>query len=223
MDKVIIVVDKLNTLHFDNYRTYLADTFIDALGRSGLAVKLTANWPLSTGTEQQQPNILGLFELYVVEYTSTITVLKEIVEAYAKELALSIYSVNEREDFGFQRVWSLGEQSPGMKMISLITRKREMSEEEFDQYWSNRHRQKALSYEIPLWRYQQNKIINYLEDSRPFDGISLLHFKQKIDFRNRWLKTPIQAISGAWDATRFMEFRESVTEKMVEVICIDNH
>ncbi len=220
MDKLVIVADELKSLGFQDCKSWVSELLVEALSTTVPIEKLAVNFPLLP-IDQQQPKILFLIELYVLNSLAAAEALAEVLARYEQDVKFSVYRVAEREDFGFERSWLLGEPSPSMKMVSLITRKQGMSVSEFDNYWSRQHRQKALSYDIPLWRYQQDTIVSCVGDSRQFDGVSLLHFKRSTDFRDRWLKTPLQAISGAWDATRFMNFSQSITEKMIEVIYRD--
>lgn len=136
---------------------------------------------------------------------------------------IEAYRVEENLPARYHISWNIGTASPGMRLISMIYKKDSLSKKEFSDYWHNQHAKVATSYTIPVWNYSQNTVTEILTANSPaFDGIAALHFKHKDDLKNRWLKTPLEAVRGPRDALNFMNMTNTRSQEMTETILKDS-
>ncbi|MCA9646577.1 MAG: EthD family reductase [Myxococcales bacterium] len=81
----------------------------------------------------------------------------------------------------YERAWPVGERSPGIKQISLIYRKPELTEDAFLRHWHLTHTPLALEVH-PLWRYLRGVVVEALsEGAPPYDAIVELQFREEED------------------------------------------
>lgn len=81
----------------------------------------------------------------------------------------------------YVRDWPLGERSPGLKQISLIHRKPELTLEAFLRHWHLIHTPLALEVH-PLWRYLRGVVVEALSADAPaYDAIVELQFREQED------------------------------------------
>jgi len=95
--------------------------------------------------------------------------------------------------------------SPGVKMISLMRRRPDLSREEFARHWTERHAPLALRHHVGLRDYTQNVVIESLtSDGADVDGIAELHFATWADFTDRFFDGPDGMRIIREDVARFM-------------------
>ncbi len=81
----------------------------------------------------------------------------------------------------YERDWPTGERSPGLKQISLIYKKPELTSEAFLRHWHLIHTPLALEVH-PLWRYLRGVVTKALnEGAPPYDAIVELQFREAED------------------------------------------
>ncbi|MEZ4374354.1 MAG: EthD domain-containing protein [Polyangiaceae bacterium] len=81
----------------------------------------------------------------------------------------------------YERAWPLGDRSPGLKQISLIYRKPELTQDAFLHHWHLVHTPLALEVH-PLWRYLRGVVLEALSEGAPaYDAIVELQFREEQD------------------------------------------
>lgn len=89
----------------------------------------------------------------------------------------ALYRVQEAIPLDYERTWKPGEPSPGLKQVTLFSRKRGMTYEEFVSYWHGTHTPLALEVH-PLFRYVRNVVTDSLTEGAPtYEGIVELSFR----------------------------------------------
>jgi len=167
---------------------------------------------LSTpGTEDGPRDFHGFVELWGPEPE-----LRTAVEAWP--FAASAWLVEERTPVTYDRAWSAGTPSPGLRMVSVLHRREGLSREEFAAYWRGPHTQVALSYTIPVWHYNQNLVTESLVGGANEDGFVGMHFESAAQLAGRWADHPAEATRGASDARQFMDTQHSPTLIAVETV-----
>jgi len=93
------------------------------------------------------------------------------VEAYRVEEALPV---------AYERTWPDGEPTPGVSLLTLFRRKRDLDDDTFLRRWHGGHT--PLSLEIhPLWCYVRNVVLHAEGDAEPWDGIVEEHFRRRAE------------------------------------------
>jgi uncharacterized protein (TIGR02118 family) len=91
---------------------------------------------------------------------------------------VGVYAVEEVVQKDYERTWSAGEASPGVKLLCSITRRPGMTHDDFLAHWRNNHGPLAVQHQPGFWHYVQNHIQEPLTEQTPYlDGIGVLHFR----------------------------------------------
>ncbi len=94
------------------------------------------------------------------------------------------YSVTEALPVSYKKDWPDGSPTPGVCMLTLFAKKKNISHETFIDRWHNSHTPMSLRFH-PLWHYNRNVVIARLNDSSaPFDGIVEEQVKTKTELLN---------------------------------------
>jgi hypothetical protein len=108
------------------------------------------------------------------------------------EGAAAGYCVEESLPRAYARDWPDGRDTPGLGMLTLLHRKRGLSDEEFLRRWHDGHSHLALEVH-PLWCYVRNVILaDALDGSPPLCGVVEEQFRT----RRELLAPP--ALFGGW-------------------------
>lgn len=144
--------------------------------------------------------------------------------------------VDESVPVAYARTWRSGEPSPGLRMISTLHRRPDLSRAAFEAHWRGPHVEVATSFTIPIWHYVQNVVrepLGYvgghegsLDGDRDVDadvdagvdGFVGMHFETEAALRARWRDHPEEAARGAEDARRFMAVERSVGITAIETV-----
>jgi uncharacterized protein (TIGR02118 family) len=95
------------------------------------------------------------------------------------------YRVDEVVQLDYQRTWTQGTVSPGIKQLVFIKRRPELSHGEYSDHWRNTHGPLALAHH-GFWRYVQDHVTERLTGTTPeLDGIAELHFREARDMIDR--------------------------------------
>jgi hypothetical protein len=91
------------------------------------------------------------------------------------------YVVEESAPVAYERDWPDGEVTPGVGLLTLLRRKKGLSDPEFFRRWHGGH--SALSLEVhPLWSYIRNVVRSEaIEASPALCGIVEEHFRRRDD------------------------------------------
>jgi hypothetical protein len=102
------------------------------------------------------------------------------------------YRVHESVPRPYQRDWPDGAQTPGVGMLTLLHRRRGLSDEAFLRRWHDGHSHLALEVH-PLWNYVRNVVeAGVLDGSPPLCGVVEEQFRTR-----RELLDPV-ALFGGW-------------------------
>jgi hypothetical protein len=124
--------------------------------------------------------------------------------------------VEEHCPLRYEKTWLSGTPSPGVRMVSSLHRRADISREAFATHWLGPHTRVACSYTIPVWHYSQNLVIEALASDAGEDGFVGMHFETPEQMRARWADHPLEAARGAEDAELFMDLSRTLTLLAVE-------
>ncbi len=129
--------------------------------------------------------------------------------------------VSEFVPVSYERTWRSGVASPGLRMVSTVHRRPDLSRDAFEQYWLGPHAAVAKSYTVPVWHYVQNVVLEALGHDSDVDGFVGMHFRTAEELRSRWRDHPREAARGADDAANFMATERSVAVTTIETVWDD--
>lgn len=120
------------------------------------------------------------------------------------------YLVDEVVQKDYERTWSSGAQSPGVKLIPFVRRRPDLTLEAYSQHWRECHGPLAVARQPGFWHYVQNHMIDYLTDTTPrWDGIGELHYRTVDDILTRSFDSEEGRQLIMEDVERFMVAEES--------------
>jgi hypothetical protein len=179
---------------------------------AGLALPRRA---LSVPVASEAPAALPSF----VELWGDASEIRAVIEAWPHPARA--WLVAEFVPFAYERSWPSGESSPGLRRISTVHRRPDLSRDEFAAYWRGPHTAVAKLYTIPVWNYVQNVVVEALGHDSGIDGFVGMHFRTAEDLRARWQDHPDEARRGAEDAARFMDLERSASMTAIETVWDD--
>ncbi|MCH8901905.1 MAG: EthD domain-containing protein [Chloroflexi bacterium] len=98
------------------------------------------------------------------------------------------YQVIERVHQDYERSWSDGERSPGVKLLATVRRAEGITHEQFVDHWLHKHVPLVFKVLLGTWRYVTNEVVAPLTPGAPeIDGIVEVHFR---DIRDRRFDSP---------------------------------
>jgi uncharacterized protein (TIGR02118 family) len=98
---------------------------------------------------------------------------------------IGAYQVDEVVQLDYERTWTEGSVSPGIKQLVFIKRRPDLSHGDYCDHWRNTHGPLALAHH-GFWRYVQDHISGPLTGTTPeLDGIAELHFREARDMVDR--------------------------------------
>lgn len=214
--KVIILLSPSDPVNGNSYIETLNNYAASHWLNNGKLQKVVFNRPFDEAESGSE--IPALFELYGSTEVLESSVVK-LQQSLRSSFKIEAYLVEENLPARYQIDWPVGQASPGIRHISLIIKKDSLDKSEFKRYWHNQHAKIAVSYKIAVWNYSQNVVVKILTRGSPvIDGVAALHFRNPNDMRDRWLKTPWQAVRGPLDALNFMKLSDSRNQTMREII-----
>lgn len=166
------------------------------------------SWPVDG---ESSPTLPSFVELWGAE-----AVLRATIDRWP--FAGRAWLVEEFVPVAYARTWPSGERSPGLRMVSTLHRRADLSRAEFEAHWRGPHVAVATSYTVPVWHYVQNVVREALGHDSDVDGFVAMHFRTEADLRARWRDHREEAARGAEDARRFMAVERSTSATMVEIL-----
>ncbi len=123
------------------------------------------------------------------------------------------YIVEEAFPVRYERNWPLGTPTPGVCLLTLFSKRSDISEDVFLDRWHNGHT--PLSLEIhPLWHYSRNRITGLIKpDSMPIDGIVEEHTRTRAELLNptKFFGGPIRMLPNMirtyFDVRSFLDYQ----------------
>jgi hypothetical protein len=143
----------------------------------------------------------------------------------AQELAPVVESasgwrVDEHVAWDYERDWSDGEVTPGVKLLSLVVRPEGQPLDEFRARYRS-HVEVAREHHGGCWRYVQNVMTGpvTLPPGRAIDAVSELWFRSLDDFLERfYTRRPESVDAVAADTVGFIDFRRTSSMLVRETI-----
>lgn len=142
--------------------------------------------------------------------------LRSIVEAWPQ--VARAWLVREIVPIPYERTWPSGKPSPGVRFLSTIHRRGDLSRQEFEAHWRGPHTEVAKSYTVPVWNYVQNVVVDALGHDSLEDGFVGMHFRTTQELERRWQAYPDEASRGAEDAAKFMDVDRSRSMTATEIV-----
>jgi hypothetical protein len=97
-----------------------------------------------------------------------------------------VYPVGEQRPWSYHRDWPTGARSPGVKRLSFVRRRPELSMGEFATHWREVHAPLARLHHPALWSYNQNVVDGEPTSGAPLlSGVAELHFRSADDYRHQ--------------------------------------
>jgi hypothetical protein len=123
------------------------------------------------------------------------------------------FKVTEAVPLAYEKTWNDSEETPGIGLLTLFHKKREIDHDTFLDRWHNGHTPLSLKLH-PLWNYNRNVVNEKLtEHDFWFDGIVEEHFRERRDLLNifRFFGKPHKVLSAMWqvysDSSSFINYK----------------
>jgi uncharacterized protein (TIGR02118 family) len=115
--------------------------------------------------------------------------------------------------------WAVGEQTPGIGMLFAAHRRPDLTHEQYDTHWRDRHAPLALKHHVGMWDYVQCSFEGPLTTTSPdYDGLAICKFATLEDYKERFFDSDEgRAVIGA-DVRRFSDVGASPTMRMTETV-----
>ena len=155
----------------------LSAALVDAT-TGGLRLDTAVDGPLTmNATRPDGSRIVGLVSADAPSDGEN-TRLREVLAAAG--LGSWSYDVEQDIPLDYALTWPDGEASPGVRQVTLLARKPDLTTEQFMAHWHGVHGPLALEVH-PLWRYDRNRIMAASTGAPAFEGIVGLHFRELED------------------------------------------
>ena len=106
--------------------------------------------------------------------------------------SVAAYEVEEAYPVAYERDWSIGEPTPSPILLTMLRKKRGITDDDYIRRWHDGHTPLSLKIH-PLWYYQRNVVRKQLSDGgEPCDGIVLEACRTRGDLLN-----PLRFFGGA--------------------------
>jgi hypothetical protein len=160
------------------------DSFCSSI-RNTLLPKITEKKPQKlklTITESRPPRVtllpLKRQPLAMISITGENSQYKNIVETYAQNhgCELTGYKVEESPYVTNEQYWKTGEVSPGLVLLTVFNKKKDLTREQFMKIWFEEHSPMAITIH-PFYNYIRNVVEeNLFAGTHRFDSIVEEHF-----------------------------------------------
>ena len=151
-----------------------------------------------------------------VELWGDLRAVRSVIDAWPR--SARAWLVREIVPIAYSRTWPSGERSPGVRLVSTIHRREDLSRDEFERHWRGPHTLVARSYTVPVWNYVQNVVVERLGRDSGEDGFVGMHFQAPEELARRWQAYPEEAARGAEDAAKFMNVDRSISMTASETV-----
>lgn len=197
MDKhIFILEDRLKSITRDQFRDWVLNAVVPAVLRLGPdTCKVTLS-----AADQPYLTILPLrrngLAMFSVTGADPSAILKELMIHLNAERSVYGYRVHESPYLLTDTARTCGKESPGLVLLTMFRKKRDLAREEFMRIWFGEHSPLSITIH-PLKNYIRNVVTDTLtDDTPPFDGIVEEHFGSDRDLLN-----PVRMFGGI---TRFL-------------------
>jgi uncharacterized protein (TIGR02118 family) len=108
-------------------------------------------------------------------------------ELYAIAREVNVFRVDPNPVITWERTWPDGEYAPGVKYVSFVRRREELSHQQFARHWAEVHAPIARTHHVGLAGYTQNVVrTTYTPGGAGIDGVAELSFRTRADFEERF-------------------------------------
>jgi hypothetical protein len=167
-----------------------------AAGPAGLTLTLTVERPPRLAVVPFRRAPVALVSLWTPDDDPPRQWADRVLEAAGPGRAAG-WRVDESVPVESLLTWPAGTRSPGVGLLTLLRRRRGLSDEELVRRWHGGHTPLSLRLH-PLWRYVRNVTREPVVDgSPPVDGIVEEHFRDRRD-----LLRPLLFFGGPWAPRR---------------------
>ncbi|MCB0996711.1 MAG: EthD domain-containing protein [Acidimicrobiales bacterium] len=118
----------------------------------------------------------------------------------------------------YRRSWAAGTPTPGVKQVSLVARRSELSHDEFVRRYHG-HADVARVHHAGIWQYRQNTVVRALgnrDDELAIAGMSELWFASEQRWRTRFYSGPESPAAVAEDTRAFIDYRNTCSLMVTE-------
>jgi hypothetical protein len=122
----------------------------------------------------------------------------------------------------WERTWPDGEPAPGVRMVSLVQRRPDLTHQQFVRHWTEVHAGLANTHHVGMWSYTQNVVRRaYTPGGGRIDGIAELHFRTREDFDERFYDDDEGRRIIRDDVKKFIDVRAGEAALMTEIAIRD--
>ncbi len=145
----------------------------------------------------------------------------ELATAVAPVGTRGVWEAEFRRVVDYERDWPDGEPSPGVGMVFGIWRLPELSYEQYDAYWRDKHAPLAIEHHVGMWDYTQCSFRRPLvDDATDYDGVAICQFPSLEDLKERFYGSPEGERAIAEDVVKFGDPNRGERVRMTEyVLC----
>ncbi|MBU2650343.1 MAG: EthD domain-containing protein [Bacteroidetes bacterium] len=168
-----------------------------------------------TLTESKPPTLSVIpFRKNKIAAVSVSTPIKQVLEQLADIPGFAgAYKVDKAFPIKYRRNWDPGTVTPGLCLLTLFRKKKNLNHDTFIHRWHNGHT--PLTLEVhPIYHYNRNVILETLTpDSEPFDGIVEEHVEKPsllfnpARFFGGPLKMPWNMLRVYRDVNSFLDYK----------------
>jgi uncharacterized protein (TIGR02118 family) len=132
-----------------------------------------------------------------------------------------LYEAEFRHVRAYPRNWAAGSQTPGLGLLFAVVRRADLSHEQFDEHWRDRHAPLALRHHVGMWDYVQCSFVRPLAaESAELDGMAVCQFASREDLKERFYDGPEGRAAIEADVRRMSDVARSPAMRMVERILV---
>jgi hypothetical protein len=134
--------------------------------------------------------------------------------------AIGGWVVDEHVAWDYDRDWPDGDPTPGVKFVSLVAKRPDISDDEFRARYRN-HERVAREHHGGCWRYVQNLVVRPTaigDGASTVHGISELWFRSIDDYVNRLYSGPASPQAVAADTRQFIDFANTTSTLVTETV-----
>jgi uncharacterized protein (TIGR02118 family) len=141
---------------------------------------------------------------------------RDLLHHFARRV--ECWRVDVRHPKVWDRTWPDGEPAPGVRMVSFVQRKPELTHQQFVRHWTEQHAPLANRHHVGMWSYTQNVVRRaYTPGGGRVDGIAELHFRTREDFDERFYDSDEGRQIIRQDVKKFIDGRSSEAALMTHI------
>jgi len=180
MRKEIVIIRGDQTESYENFTErikLLVESLLERNKPAKIKIALTVEQPPAFSVIPFRKNKISIVSMYWDEESGSVD-LSEI-KGFS-----TAFRVQEALPVSYVKNWPDGELTPGICLLTLFRKKKEIDYDTFINRWHNGHTPLSLKIH-PLWHYSRNVVTGKLDDGPDeWDGIVDEHFRKREDLLN---------------------------------------